>query len=144
MIYLRTHFLFLVSCIYLTAANLWVQIPNNNPGTESRNIHSFASSRQKPSNENGVSSEVDDSEYYYYDGGTDPSISQLEPIAHQEPDDFLQTFTFHVETTTTIPSIESSLTRSSQEVTTTGIIFHYPLLQFLNSSCCDLKLVQVA
>ena len=121
----RTNFLLLVSCFYLTAANLWVQVPNNNPRTESRNVHSYESSRQNSSNEDGVSSEVEDSEYYYYDGGTDPLISQLEPVAQQEPDDFLQTFTFHVETTTTLPSITSSLSRSSPEVTTTGIIFHY-------------------
>ena len=96
MIYLGTHFLFMVSCFYPTTANLWVQVPNNNPRTENRSIHSFESSRQKQSNENGVFSEVDDSEYYYYDGGTDPLISQLEPIAQQEPDDFLQTFTLTI------------------------------------------------
>ena len=135
MIYLGTHFLFMVSCFYPTTANLWVQVPNNNPRTESRSIHSFESSRQKPSNENGVSSEVDDSEYYYYDGGTDPLISQLEPIAQQEPDDFLQTFTFHVDTATTVPAIKSNPSRSSPAVATTGIIFHSHLLKLFYTSC---------
>ena len=121
MIYLGPQFLFMVSCFYPTTANLWVQVPNNNPRTESRSIHSFESSRQKTSIENGVSSEVDDSEYYYYDGGTDPLISQREPIAQQEPDDFLQTFTFHVDTATTVPTIKSNLSRSSPAVAPTAL-----------------------